>query len=223
MSPLTEGNGDAFGAPATASAQRHRSRKAQNGGRGGGLLAALKNRGLALAVTVTLLAIAGISAAVLASRRPALSVRDRQWQQDVAYLARELPLVHVDGLTHVRRAAWEAAAARLEARIPRLTNGQVVVGMARLVAMLHDDETSLVLPPAAIYPVNLQWIGGGLYLIAVPAAERAALGARLVAVNGHPIVQVLARVRAVITTRIRASPERGRSGLITYPYNRPDT
>ncbi len=145
-----------------------------------------------------LLATAGISAAVLAGQGTALSVRDRQWQQDVAYLSRELPLVHVDGLTQVGRPPWTAAAARLEAQVPRLSDGQVIVGMARLVALLHDDETSLVLPPSAVYPVNLQWIGGGLYFIALPASDRAMLGARLVAVDRHPIAHLLARLRTVI-------------------------
>jgi hypothetical protein len=34
-----------------------------------------------------------------------------------------------------------AAAGRLERQVPQLTNGQVIVGMARMVAMLRDDET----------------------------------------------------------------------------------
>src|SRR5262249_4463857 len=110
----------------------------------------------------------------------------------------KLPLVHVDGLTDVSRTAWVAAAHRLEQQVPRLTDGQVIVGMARMVAMLHDDETQLILPPSAIYPFEARWIDGGLYLIGVPAADRWLLGARLVAVDGHPMQQVVARLRAVI-------------------------
>ena len=43
----------------------------------------------------------------------------------------------------------DAAAARLEAEVPRLTDGQLIVGMARMVAMLHDDETQVILPAEA--------------------------------------------------------------------------
>ena len=46
-------------------------------------------------------------------------------------------------------AAGDAAAARLEAEVPRLTDGQVIVGMARMVAMLQDDETQVILPAEA--------------------------------------------------------------------------
>ncbi len=151
---------------------------------------------LVAAVVAALVLAAG--SVVLAGCGSALSARDRNWQQDIAYLAWELPLVHPDGLTNVSRAAWMAAARRLERQVPRLTDGQVVVGMARMVAMLRDDETQLILPPSAIYPFAARWIGSGLYLIGVPAAERWLLGARLVAVDGHPIREIIARLDAEI-------------------------
>ncbi len=154
-------------------------------------LTAVRRRPL-VAAAVAVLVLAAGSAAVLAGRGPTLSARDRNWQQDVAFLARELPLVHAGGLTNVSGGAWMAAAGRLERQVPRLTDGQVVVGMARMVAMLRDDETRLVLPPSAIYPFAARWIGNGVYLIGVPAAERWLLGARLVAVDGHPIREVIA-------------------------------
>jgi len=106
--------------------------------------------------------------------------------------------VHAGGLTNVSRAAWTDAARRLQRQVPRLTDGQVIVGMARMVAMLHDDETQLILPPSPVYPFAGRWIGNGLYLLGVPAADRWLLGARLVAVDGHPIRAVTATLRAEI-------------------------
>jgi hypothetical protein len=127
-----------------------------------------------------------------------LSVRDRMWQRDIAYLARELPRVRIHGLSSARKPAWEAAASRLEAQVPQLSDGQLIVGMARMVAMLHDDETLLNLPPGPVYPLLAQWIGTRLYLIALPSIDRTDLGAELVAIDGHPIAQVLAQLRSVI-------------------------
>lgn len=124
--------------------------------------------------------------------------RDQRWQRDIAYLARRLPQVHVDGLTGVGHAAWEAAAARLEARVPRLGNGQVLAGMARMVALLHDDETQLRLPGSTWYPLRAGWIGGHLYLLMVPAPDRPFLGGQLTAVDGHPIASVLAALGTTI-------------------------
>ena len=147
---------------------------------------------------IAVVAALGVAAAIVASRGSPLSRRDADWQQDVAYLARDLPLVHVNGLTGTSGDAWDAAAFRLESEVPRLSNGQVIVGMARIVAMLHDDETQLTMPPSGIYPFTAEWIGGRLYLVAVPSADRDLLGARLVAVNGHPVAAVLAQLRSEI-------------------------
>jgi hypothetical protein len=157
------------------------------------------------AVVVAILAVTGGTVAALAARgpslpgnRPVASARDLHWRADITYLAGRLPHVHVDGLTGTTSAAWRSAATRLAAQVPRLTNGQLIAGMARLVAMLHDDETQLMLPPSPVYPFGAQWVGAGLYLIAVPATDRQLLGSQLVAVDGLPIGQVLARLGAEI-------------------------
>jgi hypothetical protein len=155
-----------------------------------------RSRPLAIVVATVALAI-GVAVA-LAVRGPGLTTRDRDWQRDVAYLARELPAVHVGGLTSTSKAAWLAAAARLEAQVPHLSDGQIIVGLARMVAMLHDDETQLILPQSRALPFAATWIGSRLYLTILPAADRGLLGAQLVAVNGHPIGVVMARLGAVI-------------------------
>src|SRR5258708_25309473 len=108
-----------------------------------------------------------------------------------------------------------AAAHRLQRQVPRLTDGQVVVGMARMVAMLHDDETQLILPPSVVYPFAARWIGNGVYLLGVPEADRWLLGARLVAVDGHPIAAVLAKLRAEIDYQ---DPGLARGWLVGWGY-----
>jgi hypothetical protein len=143
----------------------------------------------AAATVITVLAMGG--------NRAALS-RNQRWRDDAAYLASELPHGHVGGLLQVRRSAWNAAAARLEAEVPRLTDGQVIVGMARMVAMLHDDETQVILPAGASFPFRLTWVGGKVYLASVPLAERDLLGAQILEVGSQPIAQVLSRIGSVI-------------------------
>ncbi len=153
-----------------------------------------------LAVIVVAVAVA-VPVAVFATRGSAPkapSARVLRWREDIAYLASELPRVRVDGLGAVSRSAWDSAASRLEAKVPRLTDGQLLVGLARMVAMLHDDETHLNFPAGPFYPLDAQWFGRGLYLLTVPAQDRTLLGAQLLAVDGQPIDQVMERIGSVI-------------------------
>lgn len=124
--------------------------------------------------------------------------RVQGWREDIAYLATRLPAVRKGGLGEVAPAAWRAAATRLEAEVPRLTDSEVIVGLARMIAMLHDDETRLDFPGGPVFHFDAQQFGGGLYLLAVPPQDRALLGAQLLAMDGHPIAQVLARAGTVI-------------------------
>jgi hypothetical protein len=171
----------------------------------------MRSRWLWAAALVVILAAGGLTAAHLATA-PGPSPRDRRWQRGIAYLARKLPADRAAGLGPVSQAAWNASAARLEAEVPRLTDGQVIVGMARMVAMLQDGETRVVLPVRPLYPLQAEWLGGGLYLLAVPAAERSLLGTRLLAVDGQPVAQILARISPVIDSedaQLRSDEELG--------------
>lgn len=58
-------------------------------------------------------------AAVASSAAVPLSARDRNWQQDIAYLASELPVDRMGGLGAISPQDWGAAATRLEAAVPQ--------------------------------------------------------------------------------------------------------
>jgi hypothetical protein len=64
--------------------------------------------------------------------------------------------------------------------------------------MLHDDETLVRFPAGPVLALDAQWIDGGLYLLAAPPVERGLLGARLLAVDGHPIMQALTRLGTTV-------------------------
>jgi hypothetical protein len=54
------------------------------------------------------------------------------------------------GMTNLSRPGWMAVGSGLQQQVLRLTNGLVIAGMARTVAMLRDDETQLILPSSAV-------------------------------------------------------------------------
>jgi len=77
---------------------------------------------------------------------PAQSLTADQWREDLHTLATELPERHRDAFHAVSRAAFDSAVGELDRAIPTLSDAGVIVGMARIVAMLGDGHTRLTLP-----------------------------------------------------------------------------
>lgn len=116
------------------------------------------------------------------------------WREDLRYLARELPSRHAKAFHTVSREAFDAEIARLDAAIRRLNGDQVLVGFMRVVALIGDGHTHLDVPPSFLrYPIELQWFGDELRVIAAQAPYHAAVGARVIAIGSTPIRDVMER------------------------------
>src|SRR5262245_3290599 len=77
----------------------------------------------------------------VAQSRPAEHTID--WKGDIDTLVAELPKRHKNAFFKTTRRDFEQAAAALKEKLPTLTNADIVIGMARLVAMLGDGHTML--------------------------------------------------------------------------------
>lgn len=116
------------------------------------------------------------------------------WREDLRYLARELPGHHVNAFHTVSRETFDAEVARLDAAIPRLNSDEVLVGLMRIVALVGDGHTHLDLPPNSLrYPVEMQWFGDELRVIAAQAPYHSAVGSRVLAIGSTPIGDVMNR------------------------------
>ena len=121
------------------------------------------------------------------------------WREDLRYLARELPGHHVNAFHTVSRETFDAEVARLDAAIPRLNNDEVLVGLMRIVALIGDGHTHLDLPPNSLrYPVEMQWFGDELRVIAAQAPYHSAVGARVLAIGSTPIGDVMNRATQLV-------------------------
>jgi hypothetical protein len=114
------------------------------------------------------------------------------WREDLHYLARELPSHHANAFHAVSRETFDAELARLDAAIPRLNGDEVMVGFMRIVALIGDGHTHLDLPPSSLrYPLEMQWFGDDLRVIAAQAPYHSAVGARVLAIGSTPIREVM--------------------------------
>ena len=116
------------------------------------------------------------------------------WREDLRYLARELPSRHFNAFHAVSREIFDAEIARLDAAIPRLNGDEVLVGFMRVVALIGDGHTHFDLPPSSLrYPIETQWFGEELRVIAAQAPYHSAVGTRIIAIGSTPIRDVMER------------------------------
>lgn len=79
---------------------------------------------------------------------PSVATRDERWRFDLAYLVEEAQRMHADPARPAFAGPFTDAAADLRARIPDLTDDEILLGMMRLLAILNDGHTAIYGPDA---------------------------------------------------------------------------
>lgn len=143
-----------------------------------------------------------------------------QWRADLRFLAEELPKRHRNAFFKTPREEFERAVAELDAKIPFLQDHEVMVGLARLVAMLGDGHSRITLPvaPDVAYershtttpppsdprlalhhlPVRIALFPEGLFIRAATPEHRDLIGARVLEIGKGPADAALQKVRALV-------------------------
>jgi hypothetical protein len=141
----------------------------------------------------------------------------KQWREDLHYLAKQIPETNPRAFHAVSAPAFAAEVAALDAEIPTLSDHQVEVEFARLVARLGEGHSRVSLPglpdpmtdlaeitPAkdarlAFHraPIRLYAFSDGLFVVAATPAFKRLVGAQVLKIAGHPADEVLAAVRPI--------------------------
>jgi hypothetical protein len=129
--------------------------------------------------------------------------RDDRWRQDLQYLATSLQKTHPNLFFQVTQPDFNQAVAQLDASIPSKADHEIMVEMARIVALAGDGHTSLSLTQNRTgfrtYPLKLYWFDDGLYVTQAASQLAAGLGKKVVAIGGTPIDQAYALVASAIS------------------------
>jgi hypothetical protein len=143
-----------------------------------------------------------------------------RWRADIQFMADSLPQRHAGFFHTVSRDSYRGALDSLSRRVPELDHHQIVVELARIVAMVHDGHTRLTFPfdstsgfftghsttaaprvPGLVfhhYPVRFGLFADTLYVIRADSAHRELLGARVVSLGRVPIAQAMEAVEPAI-------------------------
>jgi tetratricopeptide (TPR) repeat protein len=146
-----------------------------------------------------------VAAAPSAAAPPPVSAAEAEtWRADLRHLAAELPLRHRDLFRRRSRAEFEAAVRALDARIPLLARHQVIVELARIVALAPDGHTvisGLLYDSPARFrylPIGLYLFRDGLHVYAADPRYARAVGGRVVRIGRASAEEAVAAVAPLI-------------------------
>ncbi len=137
----------------------------------------------------------------------AAAVREKpaadQWREDLRFLAEEMPKHHKNLFHTATRGQFESAVRRLDERIPSLSRHQIIVEMAKIVAMVQDGHTNIAPtrdPKIGFrtYPVKLYLFKDGLYVRAAAREYADLVGGRVLKVGSVPVAKAYDSVRGMI-------------------------
>jgi uncharacterized protein (TIGR03437 family) len=127
-------------------------------------------------------------------------------QQDLNFVANQLPVLNPNYFFQLDRAQFQQAVANLSSKVSTTTDAEFYVGLAQIVAMGGDAHT--ILPLNGSYtaalgfktlPLSFVWLDDGVFVTAALQTYARAVGAQLTAVGGTPIDQVVQQLGTVIS------------------------
>jgi tetratricopeptide (TPR) repeat protein len=125
------------------------------------------------------------------------------WREDLAYMAREMSRRHRNLYHTISRAGFDSAVAALDRRIPSLQRHQVIVEMARIVALVGDGHTNIAPTrdpkigfrtlPIELYPFKDGW-----FIRSTTRAHAGLVGAKVLRIGPADPEEAYRRVRQII-------------------------
>ncbi|GLC26225.1 BTAD domain-containing putative transcriptional regulator [Roseisolibacter agri] len=123
--------------------------------------------------------------------------RDDAWRSDLDFLVAEVKRVNPDYHDAPFPAEFTRRVERLRAEIPRLTDDEIFVRMNHVLAVLGQGHLG-VFPTASSgrLPIRPYAFADGIHVIDAAPDQRALVGARLLAIGGTPVDEILKRLAA---------------------------
>ncbi len=126
-----------------------------------------------------------------------------QWQRDLDYMVKCIETYHADAFHDVSRTVFEQHVATLRARMPRLDRAQAILGLASIIALVHDAHTGFGIgtsPPISFhsFPIKVYQYSDGVFIQAAAPQYKALVGREIVSIGGVPITAALQRLSTVV-------------------------
>ena len=131
------------------------------------------------------------------------------WEEDINFLATELPKRHKDFYRHYSEPAFRAALDSLREALPKLEGWQVLLRLQEIISRAGDSHTSIYsdgVNKGPVFPLSLYWFKEGLFVMGASSvgAMDTLPGKQLLAINGIPIEEVAASASRLLVAENRS-------------------
>lgn len=130
------------------------------------------------------------------------------WNEDLDYLAKELPEKHYDLFAMRSEKEFSDGIDAIKAAAEGLTDIRVALKTQQLIARFGDSHTRLDFSPMIdknkMLPLGVMWLKDGLYIVKTATDYKDILGCRLTAINEVPIATVIDSLSTLNTIDNRA-------------------
>lgn len=153
------------------------------------------------AVRICLFLALGVVAMATAAQNPSPKLTATQWQADVRFLGDELPRRHKNAYHRMKREDFEAAVNNLYDSVPNMTDDEIVVGLMKLVAMVHDGHTNMIprtFIQSGIYPIKLYQFSDGMYVQKAAPADADMVGGKVIRIGSVSADEAMNAVAPVV-------------------------
>ena len=123
-----------------------------------------------------------------------------EWTEDLDFLARKLPEVHLNLFFKLPRKDFEEQVRQISDSIPSMTDLEICIAFKKLIASIGDGHTGIdgLINNGVRYPFLFRLFSDGVYVVAAGEKYRSAIGARLTGIGDHNIKNVRRKLRTLI-------------------------
>jgi tetratricopeptide (TPR) repeat protein len=145
-----------------------------------------------------------------------------QWRADLHYFAEQMPKRHKNLFHAMTQEQFTNAVQKLDGEIPSLNRDQIIVGLARIVAMVGDGHTSLspYYNPSLgfhLYPLHLYMFKDGLFVRSADPANASIVGSRVLRIGQFTAEEAYARVAEIVNRDNDMTVKEVASDWLTIP------
>ncbi len=132
----------------------------------------------------------------------AQNLTSEQWQEDLKFLQETVHNDYPFLFKKTTKDAFDAEVKQLHAAIPNMKDHEVIVGLAKVVALFKYGHTDISFRQENFtfrsFPFNLYQYNDGVYVQGTHKDYEKALGAKVISINKIPIDQALKMVEPVV-------------------------